>query len=76
MTNKEAADFLKKATLWISVPRKNTKTVTQLLYLEAMEKAIAALEEKAKAIDCFQTHRECIPLPDPYKGEGETNDRL
>lgn len=50
MTDKEAADFLRNATLFISVPRKNTKTVTQFLYLEAMEKAIAALEEKAKAI--------------------------
>ena len=50
MTDKEAADFLKKSTLWISVPRKNTKTVTQMLYLEAMAKAISALEEKAKAI--------------------------
>lgn len=51
VTDKEAADFLKNVTLWISVPRKNTKTVTQLLYLEAIAKAIAALEEKARAID-------------------------
>ena len=50
MTDKEAADFLKKTTLFISVQRKNGKTVTQLLYLEAMAKAITALEEKAKAI--------------------------
>lgn len=37
-----------KATLFLSVPRRNSKNITALLYIEAMQKAIIALEEKAK----------------------------
>lgn len=61
MTDIEAVDFLKKARIYLSVPRGNAKQITQELYIEAMTKAINALEEKTKA----------LPLPDRPHGEWE-----
>lgn len=50
MTDGEAAEFLRKANLTIHAARKSGKQTTQLLYIQAMSKAINALEERSKAI--------------------------
>lgn len=50
MTDKEAVDFLRKANIVLSVPRRGGKTITQILYAEALSRAISALEEKTKAL--------------------------
>lgn len=44
MTNKEAADFLKKMCLNVQFGRGNGKSMTVLRYTEAMMKAIHLLE--------------------------------
>lgn len=59
MTDREAVDFLKKAKLHLCVPRGSAKQVTMTLYIEAMAKAINALEEKTKALP--------IPMSRPHE---------
>ena len=57
MTDKEAADFLRKANVVWSTPRRGGKTVTQILYVEAISMAINALEEKAMDLPVGERQR-------------------